>query len=68
MLPPAKDIPRTSSIDEHVIWQKHREIMATLVRQGNRRPFAENTGVPPPHRDLPSSGFASGGGHQQAAA
>lgn len=43
-----QDILCISSIDWDFIWQGHQEIMATLVRQGNRVLFVENTGIRAP--------------------
>ena len=49
-----KDIICLSSIDWDFMWQAHQEIMATLVEQGNRVLFIENTGVRSPRlRDFP---------------
>lgn len=49
-----KDIICLSSIDWDFMWQAHQEIMATLVEQGNRVLFIENTGVRSPRlQDLP---------------
>src|SRR3989338_4197656 len=43
-----------SSIDWDFIWQGHQEIMSTLVKNGNRVLFIENTGVRAPRfRDMP---------------
>jgi uncharacterized SAM-binding protein YcdF (DUF218 family)/glycosyltransferase involved in cell wall biosynthesis len=52
-----RDILCISSIDWDFIWQGHQEIMATLVDQGDRVLFVENTGVRSPQlRDLPRLG------------
>lgn len=43
-----------SSIDWDFIWQGHQEIMSTLVKNGNRVLYIENTGVRAPGiRDIP---------------
>ncbi len=45
---PQTDILCISSIDWDFLWQGHQEIMSTLVREGHRVLFVENTGVRSP--------------------